>query len=116
MPKSIAPAVIPAAVVCPQCECAGRVVERMGGHYNVLGSCGHVVGIDRAKVTERARSCSAGASRASAIAESMPTFPQCSSWSAVTSLCTTRHPLASAGRTDREGRTHEHPQHGRPHH
>lgn len=52
MPKSIAPAVIPAAVVCPQCERAGRVVEIMGGHYNVLGSCAHVVGIDRAEVAE----------------------------------------------------------------
>ena len=36
MPKSIAPAVIPAAVVCPQSECAGRVVEIMGGHYTSL--------------------------------------------------------------------------------
>ena len=44
--------VIPAAVVCPRCERAGRVVEIMGGHYNVLGSCAHVVGIDRAEVTE----------------------------------------------------------------
>ena len=52
MPKSIAPAVIPAAVVCPRCERAGRVVEIMGGHYNVLGSRAHVVGIDRAEVAK----------------------------------------------------------------